>query len=123
MNEKQLNKNPGISKSINIHTASLDSLFIIHIFIASSLPRISVYFYIFFLPFKFEFFIYILYIYIYIYTNIWLYICVQFFSIQFAILLSCTFLPLGLDFPVCNYGSDFISFFETFLISLFHTNF
>ena len=68
MNEKQLNENLGISKSLNIHTASLDTFFfspleglyffyfilflnftdsflIIHIFIASSLSRIFAYVY------------------------------------------------------------------------------
>ena len=121
MNEKQLNKNPGISKSINIHTASLDSLFIIHIFIASSLSRIfeNVYF-----LFAIQIWIGIYnLICIYTYTQIYGYTYVySFFPIQFAILLSCTFLPLWLFFPVCNYGSDFISF-ETFFISLVHTNF
>ena len=117
MNEKQLNKNPGISKSITIHTASLDSLFIIHIFIASSLPRISAYVY-----FLFAIQILILHIYIYIHKYMLIHMYTV-FSIQFTILLSCIFLPLGLIFPGCNYGNDFISFFETFLISLFHTNF
>ena len=72
MNEKQLNKNPGISKSITIHTASLDSLFIIHIFIASSLPRISAYVY-------FLFAIQILILHIYIYTQIYAYTYVHSF--------------------------------------------
>ena len=76
--------------------------------------------YIFLLPFKFEFFIYI---YIHIYTNMCLYSIQFFFSIQFVILLSCSFLPLGLVFLVRYYESGFISFFATPLISLFHTNF
>ena len=118
MNEKQLNENPGISKSINMHTASLDSFFIIHIFIARSLSRIFVYVY-----FLFAIQIWILHICIYTYTPIYAYTVYSFFSIQIATLLSCTFLPLGLVFLVCNYGNDFISYFETFLISLFNTNF
>ena len=141
MNEKQLNENLGISKSLNIHTASLDTFFFFTI-------RGTLFFLLYFI-FKIYRFIFnhsyfycqqfikdicicifsfchsnlnYSYIYIYIhththiiYTNICLY-SIQFFSIKFAILLSCTFLPLGLVFLVGNYGSDFISFFETLFL-------
>ena len=143
MNEKQLNENLGISKSLNIHTASLDTFFFFTI-------RGTLFFLLYFI-FKLYRFIFnhsyfycqqfikdicicifsffhsnlnssYICIYTHIYTNMCLY-SIQFFSIQFVILLSCTFLPLGLVFLVCYYESGFISFFETPLISLFHTNF